>query len=590
MNRKSTRYQSLLELLMVVAIVIILNVLSSYLYQRFDLTKEKRYTLSEASQQLAQKLDDKLYVKVYLDGELNPGFKRLRLAVKDMMEEFRRASGGNLEYEFEDPFEGKDEVQKQEIWTELQKEGLRPREIFDNETDKKSSKILIPGALFYYKTVQKLPVNFLEDKLFGQDAQGAINTSIEQLEYKIANAIRKFTSKGSRHIAFLQGHDELTPSETADIRYTLSENYSVEDLQFNFSDSLFLMQFVDSLKGITNPEEAGPKLVSAVRNKLRSYDAIVIAKPRIKFREEEKYQIDQYVMNGGKVIWMVDELIAELDSLAKYPTFFTANYDLNLNDMLFQYGVRINPDLVMDLQCNSIPNISPMGSRTQMLMLDWPYFPVVTPRNDHPIVKNLEPVWFRFASSIDTLNKKGLRKIPLLQSSLYTKLSSNPAQVSLSDAGKNFDPRYFNKPDRILAVLLEGRFESVFKNRQVGDYDPLFSFRERIDTNAMIVISDGDVISNLRKRSGEIFPLGYDYYTGRMFANKKFFVNCVDYLLDPSGLLEVRNKELKIRLLDKKKVELEKERWTYINMIVPVVFVLLFGFGNMLLRRYKYQK
>lgn len=582
-TKRSQKYQALTELLVALALLVVLNIISAKVFTRIDFTKEKRYSLSDASKNLAQKLDDVLFVRVYLNGELNPDFDRLRRSTKEMLDEFRIASGGMIEYEFTDPLEDKSKKEKVEIIQQLQQEGLAPTEIFDNAEDQSTRRVIVPGANFYYKTSQRYPLNLLKQQ-FGQPAQVVLNKSIEALEYEIASTIRKVVSGGRKKIAFLEGHGELAEKETADLAKELSNSYKLErfDLWMDTANPNFVKQFAGGLDSIA-PEDAGKWLMDTLTGKLNSFDAIVIARPREKFTEQEKFYIDQYVMNGGKLIWLIDPLIASLDSIAKYRTIVTGDYDLNLGDMLFEYGVRVNPDLIQDAECNSL-RLDAQGR-----LYPWVYDPIVVAKSQHPIVKNLNPILFRFASSIDTVGKDNLKKKVLLTSSLYSRPVNNPVEISFDIVARPPAPELLNKPEQPLAVLVEGSFQSVFKNRRRDDEQSI-NFKEQSPQTSMIVIGDGDVIRNTVSGRGEIFPLGFDRHTKRMFDNKKFFVNCVDYMLDESGLIEVRTKEFEIRPLNKVKVKEEETYWKTLNMVAPVVAILIFGLINGFIRRRRYVK
>jgi ABC-2 type transport system permease protein len=581
-NRKrSLKYQAVLELLIALALLVVVNIIATRVFTRIDFTKENRYSLSEVSINLAKKLDDILYVKVHLDGELNPDFKRLRTATKEMLDEFRVASGGKIEYEFADPLADKTPKEKAEIIKQLQESGLEPTEIFDNTDDQSTRRVIVPGATFYYKTSQFYTLNLLKQQ-FGQPAQVVLNKSIEALEYEIASTLRKVAAGSRKRIAYLEGHGELNADETADLNVELSNSYTIErfNLWMDSTNTDFIKQFAGGFDKI-DPDEAVSWLLDTLEKRLNSYDLLIIAKPTEYFSNQEKYHIDQYLMNGGKIIWLVDPLLANLDSIAKYREVTTANYDLNLDDMLFQYGVRINPDLIQDAECNQL--------MLSGKLYPWVYNPIVVAKSKHPIVKNLNPLLMQFASSIDTVgSNKAVSKKILLTSSLYSRPVNNPVELSFDIVARPPSPQLLNKPERPLAVLLEGSFESSLKGQRRIDADPNLKFKEQSPQTAMIVIGDGDLIRNTISGKGEIFPLGFDRNTKRMFDNKNFMVNCVDYLLDESGLIEVRTKEFEIRPLNKTKVKKEENYWKTLNMALPVVAVIIFGLINGYIRKRKY--
>jgi ABC-2 type transport system permease protein len=582
-TKRSQKYQAVTELVIALALLVVLNIISSKVFTRIDFTKEKRYSLSDASKNLAQKLDDILFVRVYLDGELNPDFDRLRRSTKEMLDEFRIASDGMIDFEFIDPLEGKSNEDKAKIIQQLQLQGLSPTEVLDNANDQSTRRVIVPGAHFFYKTSQQYPLNLLQ-KQFGQQAQVVLNKSIEGLEYGIASTIRKVVDGGRKRVAFFTGHGELGEQETADLANELSSSYRLErfDMWMDTANPNFVNQFAGGLDSIA-PEDAGKWLIDTLTNKLNSFDAVVIAQPIERFSEQEKFYIDQYVMNGGKIIWLIDPLIASLDSIGKYGTIVTGDYDLNLNDMLFEYGVRVNPDLIQDAECNRLI-LDKAGK-----LYPWVYHPIVVSKSDHPIVKNLNPILFRFASSIDTVGKGNIKKKVLLASSLYSRPVSNPVEISFNIAGRPPLPELLNKPEQPLAVLLEGQFTSVFKNRRRNTTQAL-NFKERSVETSMLVISDGDVIRNTVTSKGEMYPLGFDRNTKRVFDNKIFFINCLDYMLDESGLIEVRTKEFEIRPLNKVKVKAEETKWKTINMVLPIIAIIIFGLINGFIRRRRYVK
>lgn len=588
-RRRSFRVQAYTEIALALAVVVVLNVLAQFISFRFDLTKEKRYTLSAASKNLARGLQDDLFVKIYLDGnELPSGFKRLRNETVDLLREFRIASGGRIGFELENPLTDKDAKTQKTILADFYEKGLQPTNIQRNKGDEQSQMIVVPGATFYYGG-KEVHVNLLKSQ-FGANPEMVLNQSIEALEYEIANALRKCVTLKPGRIAFTTGHGELEEREVADVANELMAYYTVGRLNLNTDDTGFYEQFNLPLDSI--PEDSfETAYLRALENKINSYDGLIIAKPRLRFSEFEKFQLDQYIMRGGKVIWLIDPLIAEMDSVARYGTVMTADYDLGLEDMLFRYGVRVNPNLVQDAQCHLIPVLSNLpGAPPQSKLLPWVFFPLVTPVSDHPIARNIDPLWFRFAASIDTLPRQGQNKTILLQSSPLTRLPFNPVRIEMDMVRMKPNPQAFNKGPQPLAVLVEGPFISIFKNRKTEDFDPRLTFKEETDYNRMIVISDGDFIQNQVRKTGEIYPLGYDRYTQQFFGNRKFFVNCVDYLCDNSGLIDVRGKEITLRLLDREKVKAEKAFWQQINLLLPVALIILFGIINARYRRWKYAR
>ena len=561
MKKRSFKVQALTELGLVIAVVVVLNLILTNHFFRIDLTSEKRYSLSPNTVKLVEKFDDGLFVKVYLEGEFPAGFKRLRQSTKEMLDEFAAYSGGKLEYEFIDPFEGADAKKANDILRELGDKGLQPTNVQIKKDDESTQKLIVPGAIFYYKG-KEYPVNLLKAQ-FGQSPESVINESIELMEYEMANTLRKCLEKQAKQIAFIDDHGELDKWDVADASQELKAFYAVTRIPL----------------GLQTPE-------SLMKN-----EALIIAKPSKPFSEYEKFLLDQFVMHGGKILWLVESQIADMDSLGKGSMFMTGSYELNLDDMLFKWGVRVNPNMVQDLQCNAIPILSTLRNGTpQQKLLPWMFFPVAAPpqQNPHITVKGIDPVFFQFASGIDTTSNKDIRKTILLSSSPYSRAVGAPVKVDLNLARVQPDPTMFTKGNVPLAVLVEGKFNSLFQYREGAKTDAL-PFRESIDHGKMIVIADGDVIRNQRKQStGEIFPLGYDRYTNQQFGNKRFILNCMDYLCDDSGIIEVRAKEIKLRLLDKGKLKKDRLQWQLINMVTPLLLLLLFGGINKWIRKRKY--
>lgn len=559
-------------------IVILVNYIGSFAFERFDLTSEKRYTLSETSKELAENIDDIIYVKVYLEGDFPAPFKRLRDETKEMLDEFRAYSNGNLEYEFINPSESSDKKIRDEIYKQLYKQGLRPTDLNTKTDDGFSNKIIWPGAVFSYKG-KELPVQLLKSQM-GASPESMLNSSIESLEYEIANSINNLTMIDIPKVAFIEGHGELDDLETASLAESLAEFYRVDRIELNENlNSLTERVMVDSTEAFT------------VKTK---YNAIIIAKPNLKFSEKDKFIIDQYIMYGGRVVWLIDPVFASMDSLQSADVTMAIPLDLNLDDQLFTYGVRINTNLVQDIQAAQIPIVTGVvGNQPKTEMFPWYFFPLLTPANSHPIVNNLNALKGEFVSTIDTIAKKGIRKTGLLKTSKYSKISSAPTRIGLDMVRFEADQSQFNKGHQVVAVLLEGKFESVFKNRitpQIKDANEI-NFKEESEENKMIVIADGDITKNIvNRRTGEYLALGIDRFTRQEFGNRDFMLNVLGYLCDDSGLMSVRSKKLKIRLLDKTVLKDDKFNWQIINTILPIGLILLFGVAHYFDRKKKFTK
>jgi ABC-2 type transport system permease protein len=590
-NKATTvRQRQLFQFLILIGVIAVVNVASDQFYKRFDLTKEKRYTLSNTTHDLVNELNEPLYIQIFLDGEFPQEYRRLKNATKDLLSEYQHISKGNIIYRFEDLLTDKPIKEKDDILKQLAGKGVQITRPEIGQDEATSEKFIIPAGLVNYKG-KEYPLNLLKRE-FGQPLEQDINGSIELLEYEIGNIIRKCVIDREIKIAFTQGHNELEPIYLADITKSLEEFYSVEGININLTDTACTKQFLSQIQ--QNPEDAGAIIFNGVMNQMNSYTALIVAKPRISFLDEELFLLDQYVMNGGKVIWLTEPLIAEMDSVAKYGSIMTADYNQNVNNLLFRYGVRVNPNLIQDLNCHGIPVLA-KGASGKPGFMPWLFYPIFSPQGEHPIVRNMTSVWGRFAAGIDTLPNADLKKTVLLQSSKTSRVANNPVNISLELLGLKPTPEMFRHPDNIAAVLVEGKFKSLYAHqRSFKDKSPI-SYKAEVNDNAMIVISDGDLIANQTdKEKKQVYPLGYDKYASKAFnepvefANKKFFLNCVDYLCDETNLIDVRSKKIELRLLDKAKVKSEKGKWQLINMVLPIIALLLFGLINAFIRKRKY--
>ena len=567
-------------------IICVFNFIANEFYFRIDLTKEKRFTLSTSSKNLLKKLDDDLYITVFLDGDLPIEYKQLQSATRDILNEYRLASDGRIKFDFEDILTGKDIKEKESILKEVFQKGLQIEQPELRPDEAPTEKYILPSGIVFYKG-KEYPINLLK-RQFGKSLEVEINSSIELLEYEIGTAIRKGLSGKSIKLAFSAGHGELSSLQTADIANSLSEFYSLDRINLNLRDSNCYKIFASDVAN--NPQKpVFSVLVEGLINKLKSYKGLIVAKPVIEFTEPEKYILDQYVMNGGKVIFLVENLLAEMDSVAKYGQTMTVNHGHNLDDILFQYGVKIKPNLVQDIQCHGIPAINQQTNRPGFW--PWIFYPLFSAVDDNPVSRNLENVWGRYCSTIDTTARKTLKKTVLLRSSAQSRVAANPVLISLDILKNKQDPSNFRNGNQISAVLVEGEFVSPFRYRDGVKRSFDLPFSESIAQNSMIVIGDGDLIRNQVSSDGKVYPLGYDKFASKQFsapvefANKKFFLNCVDYLCDDNNLIEVRSKEVILRLLDKGKIKKDKLFWQSLNMILPIFMIMIFGFLNAFYRR-----
>ncbi len=565
--------RDIIQLVTVVGILIALNILSGFFFTRFDLTSEKRYTLSETSKDLLKNLDDVVYLKVYLEGELPAGFRRLRDGTREMLDEFRAFSNNNIEYEFINPSNQPDEKSRTELYRQLSKQGLMPTNIQIKSEDGVEQKLIFPGAIMTYRG-EETALQLLKSQM-GAAPEQMLNSSTEDLEYEITNAIRKLTSVRAESIGFVEGHGELSSRQVADMAKSLSEYYRLERVSIN-----------GNLNSLVSRAQGDSGIVIFPK-----YKAIIIAKPDIAFSEEDKFMIDQYIMYGGRVLWLVDPVFCDMDSLRYASSTMAIPQSTNLEDMLFKYGVRVNTDLLQDARCAAIPGPSGyVGDQLQWALQPWVFFPIVIPKSEHPIVRNLNGIKLEFTSSLDTVGKKNIKKTVLLSTSDKTRALRTPTQVSLDVMIEEPKPEQFNKQHLAVAVLLEGKFESVFKNRLTTMIKESrdIQFREGGKYTKMIVVSDGDIMRNHINPDGTYLPCGFDQYTNQQFGNKTFLLNAINYLCDDMSLTTIRSRALEIRLLDRKKAESERSKWQIINVAIPIGLIILFGLINAYLRKKRY--
>jgi ABC-2 type transport system permease protein len=580
---KSYKSKSITQFIFVLIFLILVNFIGSFFYTRIDLTSEKRYTLSKVTENYLQELDDVVFFKIYLEGdELPPGLERLKQNIKEMLNEFKVLGGENIAFEFINPNESSDIKERNLLFQELVKRGLNPTNIQErSEEGNITQKTIFSGAIVYYKG-NEIGIDFLKNNPT-LNAEQNLNIAIQDIEFTLMSSIKKLSQHTPEKIAFITGHGELSKAETADLGKALKDFYAIERIEID-----------EKIYALTERHERDSSKW-AVINK---YKAIIIAGPENKFSEKDKFIIDQYIMNGGHVLWLLNGTTANMDSLSRMSFTMAMLKDLNLEDQLFTYGIRINADLVQDIQCSQIPlDVSQIGSKyPDFKLFNWPFFPLTSGNYNHPITRNLNLVKMEFASSIDTIGKKkSLKRTPLLFSSKHSKKLNAPVRVDLNIVNHKMSPNQFNKQYIPTAYLLEGQFNSVFANRLTNNmYDANeIRFREISKPAKMIIVSDASIIKNTVKRTERGYtpqPLEKDLYTGQIYGNKEFLLNAINYLCDESGILNMRNKEYKIRLLDQTKISGHKSYWQIINLVLPLLFVLLFYVVNLFIRRKKYRK
>lgn len=554
---------NLKSVLFIGVVLVLLNLISASFFYRFDLTKDKRFTLSPTTLAIVEQVKEPLFIELYLKGDMPAEFNRLQNETQHLLEEFQ-AYNSNISFRFVDPFVNKDE--SMDAIKELYRKGLTPINITVDDKGKQSQAMVFPWAIAVYNN-KEVNIPLLKNIMGASTTQKVIG-SVQHLEYSIADAINKITTQKKKTIAVLKGNGELADIQIAKFLLQTRESYHIGPFT------------LDSIA--TNPV--------GTLEALKKYDLAIVAKPTEAFSDSEKQVLDQFIIQGGKTIWLLDKVNMEMDSLyTSSGSNLAFPRDLNLNDLFFKYGVRINPDLIKDEQGSPIQLASgEQGSETQFQEFNWKFAPQVYPISTHPIVKNLGGIKFDFANSIDTL-KNGIHKTILLQSSVYSKKIGTPFEVNLNSVTEETSPNDYLKTGSIpLSVLLEGSFHSVFENRVLSFEQK--SFQSVGKNTKMIVISDGDLIRNQLDKNFQPLELGFDQRSGNVYDNKDFMMNCVNYLLDDTGLINIRGKDLDLALLDKEKVYESYTATQFITIGLPLVVLLVFGLLFSYLRKKKYSR
>jgi len=560
---KAAQKNNLRNLALTVVVLIAINAIGSQFFHRFDLTQDKRYTLSQTSLNILKEIKQPLIIDVFLKGQFPGEFKKLQTETQQILEEFK-AYNKDITFQFVNPIENEEE--RDTIMASFMERGLTPINVTMDDKGKQTQEVVFPWAIATYgnKSV-KVP---LLKNLMGASTAEKVVSSVQHLEYAFANAFNTVAKAKEKKIAVIKGNGELHDLLMADFIKQVRENYYIGTFT------------LDSVA----------KKPSESLAYLKKYDLAIIARPTEKFSDEEKLVLDQFVTNGGKTLWLVDQVNMEMDSLYNdsgatlaYP------FDLNLNDMFFKYGVRINPNLVKDLMATPIALATgEQGSATQYTQYPWFYSPMIYPSSKNPIVSNVDGIKFEFTNGIDTL-KNGIKKTVLLKSSPYSKVVGTPVEVNLNMVTERPEQSEFtNKGNIPVAVLLEGKFHSMFENRVLPFAEK--SFQAQGKNNKMIVVSDGDVIRNQLDKNYQPLELGYDKWTNKLYGNKEFLMNCVNYLLDDNGLINIRSKEVNLPLLDKEKVYATYTTSQIITVGLPIVVLGIFGIAFTFLRKRKYSR
>lgn len=566
----------ILQLVLGLVIIIFLNVIGYFFFARIDLTQEKRYTLSESSKKLMSNLEDIVFIRCYLEGDIPSEYKKLRNETKEMLDQFR-AYNNDIEYEFVDPNNFENAKDKNEFYQRLFEKGFSPLLTTSTSNNSQVQQYIFPYLEITYKGRTTI-VPLISSKN-GFSSDGIVNASIENLEYNLYTAIRSVATQQRGKVAFLYGHGEWQVENIWDFISSLNEYYTVDSISINEKLNALTERVYDSVN---------PNIVN-IKNK---FDCLVIAKPTSIFSYKDLYLIDQYIMHGGKVLWLVDPLLVSMDSLQTQANTFAISNFTGVDDILFRYGVKLNTNLVTDMQCAKIPIVTGQyqNNTPQMTYYPWNFFPEISPNANHIISDKISPVKMEFASSIDTTNSPA-KKTVLLSSSNRTRVLNSPVNVSLQMLKQKQDASLFNSGAKDVAILLEGEFTSAFKNRLTPEMElnSQMAYKDFSDTTAMIVIADGDVVRN-DFMNGQLLPLGYDKYTRKMYGNKEFLVNCVNYLCGDEDLIPLRSREVIMRNLDLAKVEREKTAWQIVNVALPIVVIVLFGVLLAILRKKTFTK
>lgn len=570
-EKRNIKRSNLLEFGATLLIILFVNLIGHYLFGRLDLTAEKRYTLAKATKKMLKEVDEPVLFRIYLEGDFPSEYKHLQNETREMLNQFR-AYNKNIEYEFVNPNAIEDEQEKRVFYQKLAEKGIQPAFIQVQTQDGMMQQILIPAADVMYKG-RETSIQLLNNQAYVSE-DVALNNSIQDLEYVLSNAIRNLSRAVKPKIGFLLGHGELERGAVYDIQMALAENYRMENVYLN-----------NNINVLTGRNRSAKDSAMHFFNK---FDVLVVAKPTQAFNDQELYILDQYVMYGGRVLWLIDPLNADLDSLAEQPQTIAIRNQTNLDEMLFVYGARVNPDIIMDIRCRPIPmTVGMVGDKPQIKFCPWYYFPELVPTSNHPIVRNLDLIKTDFVSSIDLIDND-IEKTILLSTSQFCRVKNAPAIIDMNDGKVEPDRRLFNKSSLPVAVLLEGNFKSMWHGRLAPSFTelPEMGYRDTSERTRMIVISDGDMIKNrFDYKNNAGYPLGYDYYTRTMYANKQFLLNAIDYLAGNEESLATRSRDVRLRKTNAMLIKERRTNYQVANVLLPVIIVLLGGAIYLFIRR-----
>ncbi len=547
--------KAILRFVLLLIALVGVNWLTSFVSVRWDLTKDKRYTISEATRRLLENLDRDVHVSVYLAGDFPPGFERLENATRETLEEFKNYSDGRLTYRFIDPSVASSEENRQKQYQLLYEAGLIPSNLFANEQGKRTETLIFPGAIVEADTMA-VPVQLLKGNK-SSSSEEQLNQSYEGVEFELASAIRLLLPVPRKRLGLAVSHTTASPAQFSDLIATIQQKYDV---------------FLD----VNNPDS------------YEGLDALLVLKPDQPFTEDEKYKLDQYIVAGGNALFFVDG--AKVDTISPEGTF-AQPLDLNLGDLFFKWGVRINADVVKDLNsAQMMLNVGAMGETVQLQPLPWRFYPLLNNFGPHPITRHIDAVFTRYLSTIDTVGgASGLQKTSLLMTSPYTRILKAPVLVAYNEARQQPEPSEYREGVKLSALLMEGTFTSLYQNRILPDDPRKATFQATGTPGKVLLCADGDVIVNdFDFRRNTPLPLGYDRVSKNVFGNKDFLLHSIDYMLDPDGLITARTKQISIRQLDKVRIQEERTQWQLLNLLLPVGLVALFGGIRYGLRRRKF--
>jgi ABC-2 type transport system permease protein len=551
-NMKKKKADSI-EFLLLLGIILFVNIITGVYFFRWDFTEDQRYSISPAAKEILGKIDDKIRIEIFLDGDLNPNYERLKKSVKEKLDEFKVYTHGNLEYKFTNPDLEENEAIRKRHYSQLAQRGITPKYFLEEKDGRRIEKTIFPGAFISYKE-KETPVVFLKgSKMLSEQEQ--LNQSVEGVEFELISAIRKLTNKEFKTLAVIDGHGEYAKEEILDLTNSLNENYAVERVNISQDSSL------------------------------DRFEAVLIARPKTKWSEHDKFILDQYIVKGGKAIFYVDAADVRKDSLKSGVTYSLVQ-DLNLDDLFFKYGVRLNQSLIQDLRC--VATRVETGLNGEVQMINFPYYPVVYNYGKHPIVKNLDAIQTKFVGSIDTVKSNGITKTPLIFTSSNCREIGAPSEINLEALKKESNSELFKTANIPIAYLLEGSFTSLYKNRP----SPIPGRKVIVQDkpSKIIVVSDADIIRNDFDPKRKIpVPLGYNIDMRYLFSNKDFAMNAMDYLMDQQ-IINARAKDIILRPLDKESIKENRSYWQLINLALPVMVILVFGFARFYFRKRRYEQ